>query len=128
MEIAGAELPADIRPELGVDETLNVDGSAGDATRLLVSAQRIGAAGTAAMPIEVELRGSEISEVHRLDELGGTAVFDLSAPDWTLIVRRPPDPAAAAEQAAPDPTPPEPEGPPRRRRRGGGGDSPLDKL
>jgi hypothetical protein len=116
-----------MRPELRADETLNVDGSAGEAARLLVSAQRIGAAGTAAMPVEVELRGTEISEVHRLDELGGTAVFDLSAPDWTLIVRRPPDPVAAEGPDAPEPQP-EPDGPPRRRRRGGGGDSPLDKL
>ena len=122
LRVAGSELPEGARPELGAEESLDVAAHSAKSHGLRVSAQREeSGGGGAALALEVELRGSEISEVHRLDELGGVAVFDLDAPDWTLVVRRP-----RGEEGEPDPESDAAPTPSRRKR--GGGDSPLDKL
>jgi hypothetical protein len=126
LRVAGADLPDGARPELGADDALDVAAHSGTSNRLRVSAQREETGGGgAALALEVELQGAELSEVHRLDELGGVAVFDLDSPDWTLVVRRPRSEAAPAEAADPDPGP---DPPMQSRRKRGGGDSPLDKL
>lgn len=128
LHLAGAELSEETRPELGGGEALDVAARSATSRSLRVSAQRLErGGGAAALPLEVELQGAEIGEVHRLDELGGTAVFDLDAPAWTLIVRRPREQAQADPAEASPETEPEsgPQIPSRRRR---GGDSPLDKL
>jgi hypothetical protein len=126
LRVAGADLPDGARPELRDEETLDVFAHSARSEGLRVPAQRLERdGGAAALALEVELQGSELSEVHRLDELGGTAVFDLDAPDWTLVVRRPRSELEPAAEALPEA---DPEPPARGRRKRGGGDSPLDKL